>query len=44
MALIACMEANSSVISALTVWLVKPLAGHHACVSLSMILKNQKVD
>ena len=44
MALIACIETNSSVISALTVWPVKPLASHHACVSSSMILKNQELD
>ena len=44
MALIACMETNSSVLSALTVWLVKPLASHHACLFLSMILKTKKLD
>ena len=44
MALIACMETNSSVMSALTVWPVKPLVSNHACVSSFMILKNQKLD
>ena len=44
MALIACMETNSSVMSAFTVWPVEPLASHHACVCSSMILKNQKLD
>ena len=44
MALRARMETNSSVMSALTVWPVKPLVSHHACVSLSMILKNQKLN
>ena len=44
MALIACMETNSSVMSALTVWPVKPLVSHHAFVFSSMILKNQKLD
>ena len=44
MGLIACMETNSSVMSALTVWPVKPLVSHHVCISSSMILKNQKLD